>query len=236
VSVSSCSEDGRPFQVSVATNLVVVILYSQAPFTRRILLSNRLYSRLSNRLYRVNGISLFMMVIIVCLLSCSCCLLSPRAGSDEYWAHSFVDFGAIYRLLVYIVCFPTYPFFFTFPYLSFPLRIDPLHFQAGGRKTVRGNQNRLFLVVLVYFMLYCFWSFSCCPSNMECWKWATWKWWTQETVGLEIVGLENDGQTFGIWKMTDWKMTVLRTKKWSLQLCVLHKAPTQNCFETIYSM
>ena len=43
-------------------------------------------------------------------------------------------------LLVYIVCFPTYPFFLHFfliyllPYLSFPLRIDPLRFQAGCRK------------------------------------------------------------------------------------------------------
>ena len=43
----------------------------------------------------------------------------------------------IYCLLVYIVCFPTYKsfflhFFLTYLllYLSFPLRIDSLHFQA----------------------------------------------------------------------------------------------------------
>jgi len=106
-------------------------------------LSNRLYSRLDNRLYRVNGVSLFMMVISVCLLSCSCCLLSPRAGCKEY----FVDFSAIYRLLVYIVCFPTYPFFFAFSLLiSFPLRIDP---QAGCCKR-QPNLGffQLFLVAL----------------------------------------------------------------------------------------
>jgi len=43
------------------------------------------------------------------------------------------------RLLVYIACFVTYPFlhfFLTYflPYLSFPLIIDPLRFQAGCRK------------------------------------------------------------------------------------------------------
>jgi len=46
----------------------------------------------------------------------------------------------MYCLLVYIICFPHlsfYPNFFhiyLFHYLSFPLRIDPLHFQAGCRK------------------------------------------------------------------------------------------------------
>jgi len=45
-----------------------------------------------------------------------------------------------YCLLVYIVCFATYPFSSLFlylspPYLSFPLRIDPLRFQAVCRKT-----------------------------------------------------------------------------------------------------
>jgi len=40
----------------------------------------------------------------------------------------------IYYLLAYIVCFPSYPFFFTFPYLSFPLRIDPFRFQAKSHK------------------------------------------------------------------------------------------------------
>jgi len=45
----------------------------------------------------------------------------------------------IYCLLVYAVCFPTYPFLLTFFLLTrissltylFPLRIDPLRFQAG---------------------------------------------------------------------------------------------------------
>jgi len=48
--------------------------------------------------------------------------------------------SALYCLLVYIVCFPTSPFFFTFfltylfPYSYFPSRIDALRFQAGCRK------------------------------------------------------------------------------------------------------
>jgi len=42
----------------------------------------------------------------------------------------------IYCLLVYIVCFPTYPFFLIYflPYLSFPFGIHPLCFQAGCHK------------------------------------------------------------------------------------------------------
>ena len=49
--------------------------------------------------------------------------------------------SALYCLLVYIICFPSYPFFFafflSFPllfFLSFPLRTDLLHFHTGGRK------------------------------------------------------------------------------------------------------
>ena len=44
---------------------------------------------------------------------------------------------------------------FTFPYLSFPLRIYPLHFQAGGRK--RRPNLGFFLVVLVpfYVIVFC---------------------------------------------------------------------------------
>ena len=54
---------------------------------------------------------------------------------------------------VYIVCFPTYPFaslFLTYllPYLSFPLKIDPLRFQAGCRK----KRLNLTLVVLCLFL------------------------------------------------------------------------------------
>ena len=58
-------------------------------------------------------------------------------------------------LLLYIACFPTYPFFFTYffiyllPYLYFPLRSDPLRFQAGCRK----RKLNLALVFFVYFML-----------------------------------------------------------------------------------
>jgi len=55
-----------------------------------------------------------------------------------------------YCLLVYIVCFPTYPFLLHFfltyliPSLSFPLRTDPLRFQAGCRKR-RLNLLQFFL-------------------------------------------------------------------------------------------
>jgi len=62
----------------------------------------------------------------------------PHAGSGEYGAlHSFVDFGTIY---IYTVCwFTLYTsslilFSSLFSCLSFSSRIDPLHFQAGGRK------------------------------------------------------------------------------------------------------
>jgi len=49
----------------------------------------------------------------------------------------------VYHLPVYIVCFPLIPFpyhfFLTYllPYLSSPLRIDPLFFQARGHKMWR---------------------------------------------------------------------------------------------------
>jgi len=55
----------------------------------------------------------------------------------------YVLFACLHHLL------PTYPFFFTFfltyllPYLSFPLRIDPLRFQARCHKgTVRHCQSK----------------------------------------------------------------------------------------------
>ena len=55
-------------------------------------------------------------------------------------------------LLLYIVCFPLILFlhcFLTFlrPYLSFPLRIDPLRFQAGCRR----RRLKLALVLLRLF-------------------------------------------------------------------------------------
>ena len=51
---------------------------------------------------------------------------------------------SIYCLLVYIVCFSTYPFSSIFltcllPYLSFPLRINPLHFQEDEEKMRSGH-------------------------------------------------------------------------------------------------
>jgi len=75
--------------------------------------------------------------------------LLPHAGSREYCSlDSFVDLGAI---LVYIVClFTSYAsslilFLHFFPYLSFSLRTDSLHFQAGGGK---GQPNQGFFVVM----------------------------------------------------------------------------------------
>jgi len=63
--------------------------------------------------------------------------LWPRAGSGEYRTlDPFVDFGTIY---ISFACLhgmlPHLSFFLRFcPYLPFPLRIDPLCFQAGGCK------------------------------------------------------------------------------------------------------
>ena len=59
----------------------------------------------------------------------------------------------IYCLLVYMVCSPTYPFFFTFPCLSPPLLVfsfeNPLCFHAGCRK------RRLNLALVFVFILCC---------------------------------------------------------------------------------
>ena len=108
----------------------------------------------------------------------------------EFWFLSYV-----YCLLVYIVRFPTYPFFFTFSLLavslslSFPLRIDPLRSQAGCRKK-RLNLalvfSCLFCVVVHFFWLMnaCFccvrFSFSSIPSqqigNQSGFKWGK-RWW-----------------------------------------------------------
>jgi len=43
-------------------------------------------------------------------------LMAPCSLKEYFALESFAYFGIIYiyRLLVYIVCFPTYPFFFTF--------------------------------------------------------------------------------------------------------------------------
>ena len=63
-----------------------------------------------------------------------------------------------FRLLVYVVCFPTYSFpslFFTYllRYFSFPLRIDSLRFRARCRK-------RLLNLALVFLCLFCVVAFS----------------------------------------------------------------------------
>ena len=65
--------------------------------------------------------------------------LGALRGAMRPWFHYWFR-RYLYCLLVCIVCFPTYPFSFTFPYLSltlplyFSLRIDSLRFQAGCRK------------------------------------------------------------------------------------------------------
>jgi len=53
---------------------------------------------------------------------------------------------------------PRLSFFSLFPYLSFPSRIDPLHFQVGCRK----RRLNLALVFLVFFVcLFTFLCFTC---------------------------------------------------------------------------
>ena len=60
----------------------------------------------------------------------------------------YILFACLYRML------PTFPFFLQFlytylpPYLSLPLRIDPLRFQAGCRK-------RRLSLALVFLCLFC---------------------------------------------------------------------------------
>ena len=61
----------------------------------------------------------------------TCGLLGVVCPWFSFWRHIYI----YYYLLLYIVCFLTYPFFLHFfliyllPYLSFPLGIDPLHFR-----------------------------------------------------------------------------------------------------------
>ena len=64
--------------------------------------------------------------------------------------HDIIQWFRRYCLLVYIACFSTCPFFFSFPYLSFPLRIDPLHLRASSRKG-RLNLALVFCVVVRFF-------------------------------------------------------------------------------------
>jgi len=92
--------------------------------------------------------------------------------------------SALYNI-VYIVCFCTYPlslhFFLTrlLPYLSFPSRIDPLHFQAGCRK----RQLNLALIFLVFIL--------CCSTFFD--------WWTRAFVVLGLV-FSTLSQDIGLWK------------------------------------
>jgi len=63
----------------------------------------------------------------------------------------------IYHLLVYIICFPLILFSSLFPYLSFPLRILPLCFQAGGHKRrpklgFFGCFSLFYLIVFVFLI------------------------------------------------------------------------------------
>ena len=71
----------------------------------------------------------------------------------------------IYSLLGYIVCFPTsffLHFFLTYrlPYLSFPLRIDPLRFQGGCHK--RRLNLALVFSCLFCVVVYLFWLVNVC--------------------------------------------------------------------------
>ena len=64
---------------------------------------------------------------------------------------------ALYSLLVYILCFPTYTPFSLFPYLflpylSFPLKVDSINYKAGCHK-------RRLNVALVFFVF-----ISCCST------------------------------------------------------------------------
>ena len=86
------------------------------------------------------------------------CMRAP--GVMRPW-FDFWFWRYMHCLLVYIVCSPTYPFFLFFltyllPYLSFPLRTDPLYFQARCRK--RQLNLALVFCVVVHF----FWSVNAC--------------------------------------------------------------------------
>ena len=80
----------------------------------------------------------------------------PSAGSEAYCTlDSIFDFGAIYIVWLFIsYTSPLMLFSSLFPYLSpplltFPLRIDPLHFQARCRK------RQLNLGLVFFFILCC---------------------------------------------------------------------------------
>jgi len=80
------------------------------------------------------------------VLNAQCRLRGIMCPWFDFWFQRYM-----YCLLVYVVCFPTYLFFLTYllPYLSFPLRIDPLRYQARCRK----RRLHLALLFCVYLVL-----------------------------------------------------------------------------------
>jgi len=75
------------------------------------------------------ALALGIMALVLTLVALLTSLL-PRAGSG---VDSIFDFGAIYIFACLYLVFPHLCFFhlslaYLLPYLSFPLRIDPLHF------------------------------------------------------------------------------------------------------------
>jgi len=104
---------------------------------------------------------------------------------------------------IYIVCFPNYPFFFTFFLLtfsltySFPLRIDPLRFRVGCRK-------RRLNLALVFLCLFC------CNTFFD--------WWMRAFVVLGLV--------FSYTKPSDWLAET--SVKWPILCRVGRKITTQS--------
>jgi len=86
-----------------------------------------------------------------CKIKCPCGLPGVLCRWFIYW---FLH--CVYRLLVYIVCFPLILFSSLFS-LSFPVRIDPLHFQTGGHKR-RTNLgffscfSLFYIIAFLYFL------------------------------------------------------------------------------------
>ena len=139
---------------------------------------------------------------VVVLLCCNelevsklCKLIFFGVSEGVWWARFFFTFGAqcglrglmlpwfdllyrcyIYCFLVYIVSFPTYPFFLHLCYLSpllliFSLRIDPLCFQVGFHK----RHLNLTLVFCVYFLLWYIssdWWMHACLQCFDAVGWA----------------------------------------------------------------
>jgi len=103
------------------------------------------------------------MSLYVCLLLCSLapCLLGHNAPFIRFLILAlYLLFACLYRMLPHLSFFLHFFLTFLLPYLSFPLRIDPLHFQAGCHKR-RLNLALGFLCsfcVVVHF----FWLVNAC--------------------------------------------------------------------------